>query len=67
VGDRRVLTLWALEWAWHPVETTLRYARSSRIYMPSPNLHTFIQTDRQTDTAISTRLVILIKNIYILY
>jgi len=26
--------MWALEWAWHPAETNMRYARSLRIYMP---------------------------------
>jgi len=46
--------LWALEWAWHLVETILRCARSSRIYMPNPKLQAiiseipaFIRTDRQ--------------------
>jgi len=54
--------LWALKWA-------LRCVRSSGIFIPSPNslavivseISAFIRTDR------STRLVILIKNIYTLW
>jgi len=26
-----IFCLWALEWVWHPVETNLRTARSSKI------------------------------------
>jgi len=64
----------ALEWAWHIAETNLRCVRSSGICTPNLNslapivseISELIRTDGQTDTARSTRLVILIK-IYILY
>jgi len=45
--------LWALEWAWHSTETKAQL-RSQRL-------------TGQTDMARSTRLVILIKNIYTLW
>jgi len=64
--------LWALEWAWHPAETSLRCAGISGICMPYPSIvalivseiSALIRTDGQMDMARSTRLVILIKNIY---
>jgi len=65
--------LWALEWAWHAAETKLGCARSSGIFMPNPKSlaltvsEIFVRTDGQTDMARSTRLVILIKNIYTLW
>jgi len=75
--------LWALEWAWHSTETKLRCVRSSGICTPNLNslalivseISAFIRTDKQTDRrtvgqtdmARSTRLVILIKNIYTLW
>jgi len=67
--------LWALEWAWHSTETNLRCAGISGICVPNPSIATlivseisaFIRTDGQTDMARSTRLVILIKNIYTLW
>jgi len=67
--------LWALEWAWHNAETNLRCAEISGICMPNPNIvacivseiSAFIRTDEQTDLARSTRLVILIKNIFTLW
>jgi len=75
--------LWAYEWAWHIAETNLRCVRSSGICTPNLNslapivseISAFIRTDRQTDRrtegqtdmARSTRLVILIKNIYTLW
>jgi len=67
--------LWALEWAWHCAETNLRCVRSSGICTPNLNslalivseISAFIRTDGQTDMARSTRLVILIKNIYTLW
>jgi len=71
--------LWALEWAWLCTETNLRCVRSSGICSPNLNsvalivseISAFIRTDRrtdgQTDMARSTRLVILIKNIYTLW
>jgi len=45
--------LWALEWAWHIVETNFRSARSSGICMSNPNslapivseISAFIRTD----------------------
>jgi len=67
--------LWALEWAWHIAEINLRCVRSSGICMPNLNslalivseISAFIRTDGQTDMARSTRLVILIKNVYTLW
>jgi len=67
--------LWALEWAWHIAESNLRCVRNSGICMPNLNslalivseISAFIRTDRQTDRARSTRLVILFKNIYTLW
>jgi len=67
VGARRVL-------AYGPCWNNFRYASSSRICVPNPNIiafilfqiSAFIRTDWQTDLAISTRLVILIKYIYTL-
>jgi len=64
--------LWALEWAWHTYETNLRCAGIFRICMPNPSIAAlivfeitaFIRTDRETDMARSTRLVILFKNEY---
>jgi len=47
-------------------EINLRCARSLRIYMLNPNSLAFVVSeisDRQTDLARSTRLVILVKNI----
>jgi len=49
--------LWALEWAWHPAETSLRCVRSPGMCMPNPNslarivseILAFIRTDRQTE------------------
>jgi len=75
VGDTGLGGLWALEWAWYPAETNLRYARSSGICMPNLNslaliiseISAFIRTDEQTDMTRSTRLVKLIKNIYTLW
>jgi len=62
----------ALEWAWHTDETNFRFAGISRTCMLNPRIadvivseiSAFIWTDRQKDMARSTRLVILIKNIY---
>jgi len=62
--------LWALKWAWNAAD--LRCVRSSGICMPNLNslafivseILAFIRTNGQTDMARSTRLVILIKNIY---
>jgi len=53
VGARLVIALWALEWAWHPAETNLRFAGSSRICKQSPKflpiliseISAFIRTD----------------------
>jgi len=62
--------LWALEWAWHIAETNLRCVRSSGVCTQNLNRLAPIvsgQTDGQTDMARSTRLVILIKNIYTLW
>jgi len=67
--------LWALGWAWHSTETNLRCVRSSGICTPNLNslapivseISAFIRPDGQTDMARSTRLVILIKNIYTLW
>jgi len=75
VGATVLGGLWALEWSWHIAETNLRCVRSSGICMPNLNslapivseISAFIRTDRQTDIARSTRLVILIKNIYTLW
>jgi len=48
-----------------PCRDNLRCARSSRIYMPNPNFLAIIVSEiSQTNMARSTRLVILIKNIY---
>jgi len=66
---------WALELAWHPAETNLRCAGISGICMPNATIvalivseiSAFIRTDGQTDMARSTRLVILIGNIYTLW
>jgi len=63
--------LWALKWAWNAAD--LRCVRSSGICMTILNslafvdseILAFIRTNGQTDMARSTRLVILIKNIYI--
>jgi len=65
---------WALEWAWHSAETNMRCAGISGICMPNPSIVAFIvseisgfiRTDGRRDMARSTRLVILIKNIYTL-
>jgi len=63
--------LWALEWARHSVETNLRCVRSSGICTPNLNSLALIVSEisafRQTDMVRSTRLVILIKNIYTLW
>jgi len=63
--------LWAVEWAWYIAETNLRCVRSSGICMPSLNslalIVSEISTDGQTDMARSTRLLILIKNIYVYF
>jgi len=71
--------LWALGWAWHSTETNLCCVRSSGICTPNLNslapivseISAIIRTDRRTDgrtdMARSTRLVILIKNIYTLW
>jgi len=67
--------LWALEWACHSTETNLRCAGISGICVPNPSIVTlivseisaFIRTEGQTDMARSSRLVILIKNIYTLW
>jgi len=66
--------LGALEWAWHSAETNMRCAGISEICMPNTSIvacivseiSAFIRTDGQTDMARSTRLVIVIKNIYTL-
>jgi len=68
-------SLWVLETAWHSAESYMRCTRSSEICMRNPNslalivsvILAFIRTDRQTDMARSTRLVILIKNMYTLW
>jgi len=75
VGATSLGGLWALEWVWHSAETNLRCVRSSGICTPNLNslalivseISAFIRTNRQTDMARSTRLVILIKNIYTLW
>jgi len=75
--------LWTLVWAWHSAETNLRCAGISGICMPNSSIvafivseiSAFIRTDRRTDGRIdgqtemarSTRLVVLIKNIYTLW
>jgi len=73
VGATDLGGLWALEWAWHAAETNLRCVRSLGICMPNPSsshsfrdlsVHPDRQTDGKTDMARSTRLVILIKNIW---
>jgi len=74
VGATVLGGLWALEWAWQSAETNLRCVRCSGICTPNLNslapivseISAFIRTDRQTGMARSTRLVILIKNIYTL-
>jgi len=74
VGVRVGGGLWALEWALHPDETNLRCAGISRVCMPNssipafvaPEISAFIRTERQTDMARLTLLLILIKNIYTL-
>jgi len=61
--------LWALEWAWHIGET------NSGICMPNlislafivSEISAFFRTDRQTDMARSTPLLILTKNKYTLW
>jgi len=73
VGATVLGVLWAWEWEWLIAETNLRCARSSGTCMPNPNslalivseISAFIRTDGQK--ASSTRLVILIKNIYTIY
>jgi len=75
VGATVLGGLYALKWAWHAAETNLRCVRSSESCMPNLNslalivseISAFIRTDRQTDMARSTRLVILIKNVYTLW
>jgi len=75
VGATVLGGLWELEWAWHSAETNLRCTGISGICMPNPSIvafivseiSAFIRTDGQTDMARSTRLVILIKNIYTLW
>jgi len=68
--------LWTTRRAWQTDETNLRCAEISRIYMLNPSIAAFlvseltvVQSDRRRDMdmARSNRLVILIKNIYILY
>jgi len=67
--------LWAFECAWHSAETNLRCAGISGICMPNPSIaacivskiSASIRTEGQADMARSTRLVILIKNIYTLW
>jgi len=67
--------LWALKWAWYIAEKNFRCAGISGICIPNPSIvapivseiSTFIRTDGQTDMARSTRLDILIKNIYSLW
>jgi len=54
VGATVLGGLWALEWAWHPAETNLRYVRSLGICMLSPNslvseISAFIRTDGKAD------------------
>jgi len=60
--------LWALERVWHTDETNLRCTGNFRICMPNPSTAAFISQRPygQMDMAKSTRLVILIKNIYFL-
>jgi len=55
-------------WAWHTNETKLRCAESSGICKPYPSIVSFIVSDITAfiQTEGSTRLVILIKNIYTL-
>jgi len=75
VGATLLCGVWALEWAWHSAETNLRCAGISGICIPNPNIvacivseiSAFIRTNGQEDMARSTWLVIMIKNIYILY
>jgi len=60
---------------WHIAETNGLCAGSSAICMPNPSIvalivseiSAVIRTDGQTDMARSTRLVILINNIYTLW
>jgi len=71
-GARRVLALWALEWAWHPAETKMRCEalKSLHAKYQLSSFYSFrdlsVHTDGQTDMARSTRLVTLIKNKYTL-
>jgi len=75
VGVTDLGALWALEWAWHAAETNVHCVRSLGICVPNLNrldiivfeILAFIRTDRQTDMARSTRLVILINNLYTLW
>jgi len=83
VGATVLGGLWALEWAWHSAVTNLRCAGISGICMPNPSIvaclfseisafirtdeQTYVRTVGQTDMARSTRLMILIKNIYSLW
>jgi len=65
--------LWALEWAWHlALRKKLRNPHANSQYPSSYSfrdliVHTDRQTGGQTDMSRSTRLVILIKNIYTLW
>jgi len=75
VGATVFGSLWALEWAWHSAETNMHCAGISGICMHNPSIiaciaskiSAFIRTTGQTDMARSTRLVIVIKNKYILW
>jgi len=57
--------LWALEWALHTDETNFWCPSIAAFIVPE--IIAFIRTNGQTDMARSTRLVVLIKNIYTLW
>jgi len=71
----RAFQFWAVCGTWHNDETNLRCAGISGICMPNPSIATlivseitaFIRKGRPKDTATSTRVVMLIKNIYTLW
>jgi len=52
-------------WAWHIRVTNLRcvHGNPNSLSLIVSEIYAFIRTDRQTDMARPTRLVILIKNI----
>jgi len=72
VGATVLGGLWTLEWAWHSAKTNLRCVRSSGICTPNLNSLALIVSEisaftGETDMVRSTRIVILIKNIYTLW